>query len=350
MVELILAVALVIIVSGLCSLSEAVLYSVPQSHIESLAQAQSKRGLVLKELKRHVERPIAALLSLNTVANTGGAALAGALADRALGTKWLGLFSILFTLVILVFSEIIPKTAGVIYSRPLSTRIARPLRALVWLFRPLVWLASSVTRSVAGGRKPVGISDEEILTLTRLGHQEGTIDQDEAAVIHNILALEEISVRDVLTPRTVLFALSGDVTVGTAYKQPQVLTHSRIPVFFKNLDDIGGIVHRRDILRAVAADKFDATIESLMRPAHFVPAKMKLNRTLQLFLERGVHLFVALDEFGGTSGVVTLEDVLEAILGKEIVDEFDEVADLRELAQKRREEALDAEARRRRSQ
>jgi CBS domain containing-hemolysin-like protein len=321
MVELILAVSGVIVVSGLCSLSEAVLYSVPQSHIESLAQAKSKRGLVLKELKRHVERPIAALLSLNTVANTGGAALAGALADRVLGTKWLGLFSIAFTLTILVVSEIIPKTAGVIYSRPLSVRIARPLRALVWLFRPLVWMASSLTRTVAGGRKPEGISDEEILTLTRLGHQEGTIDKDEAAVIHNILALEEKSVREVLTPRTVLFALSGETTVGTAYKEPQVLTHSRIPVYFKNLDDIGGIVHRRDILRAV-----------------------------QLFLERGVHLFVALDEFGGTSGVVTLEDVLEAILGKEIVDEFDEVADLRELAQKRREEALDAEARRRRPQ
>lgn len=350
MVELILAVAGVIIVSGLCSLSEAVLYSVPRSHIESLAQAGSRRGLVLKDLKRHVERPIAALLSLNTLANTGGAALAGALADRALGTKWLGLFSIAFTLTILVVSEIMPKTAGVIYSRPLSLHIARPLKWLVWLLRPLVWLASSLTRAVAGGRKPEGISDEEILTLTRLGHQEGTIDKDEAAVIHNILALEEKTVRQVLTPRTVLFALSGEISVRTAYKEPKVLTHSRIPVYFKNLDDIAGIVHRRDILKAVAADRFDAKIESLMRPAHFVPARMKLNRALQLFLERGVHLFVALDEFGGTSGVVTLEDVLETILGKEIVDEFDEVADLRQLAQKRRQEALAAEALRRKLQ
>jgi CBS domain containing-hemolysin-like protein len=350
MLELILATAAVIVVSGLCSLSEAVLYSVPQSHVEALAEGKTRRALVLKGLKGRVERPIAALLSLNTIANTGGAAIAGALADRMLGTRWLGLFSICFTLAILVLSEIIPKTAGVVYCRPLALRVARPLQWLVLIFRPLVWLASSVTHFVARGRQAEGISEEEILSLTRLGHQAGTIDEDEAAVIHNILALEEKTVREVLTPRTVLFALSGEMTVAEAYKEHQVLTHSRIPVYFKNIDDIGGIVHRRHILSAVAADRFDATIESLMKPVHFVPARMKLKRALELFLARGQHLFVALDDFGGTAGVVTLEDVLEEILGKEIVDEFDEVADLRELALKRREEALDAEARKRRPQ
>jgi CBS domain containing-hemolysin-like protein len=350
MLELILATAAVMLVSALCSLSEAVLYSVPQSHVEALAESKSRRGLVLKGLKRNVERPIAALLSLNTIANTGGAALVGALADRVLGTRWLGLFSVGFTLAILVFSEILPKTAGVIYSRSLAASIARPLHWLVFLFRPLVWLAGSATHFVARGREAEGISEEDILTLTRMGHQAGSIDEGEAAVIHNILALEEKTVREVLTPRTVLFALSGDTTVKEVYEEPQIFTHSRIPVYFKNIDDIGGIVHRRQILSAVAADRFDATIESLMKPAHFVPARMKLKRALELFLARGVHLFVALDDFGGTAGVVTLEDVLEEILGKEIVDEFDEVADLRELAQKRREEALDAEARRRKSQ
>jgi CBS domain containing-hemolysin-like protein len=348
MLELVLTVSAVILISGFCSLSEAALYSVSRSHIESLVQARSRRGRILKELRGNVEQPIAALLSLNTIANTGGAAVAGALADQVLGTRWVGLFSALFTLAILLFSEIIPKTAGVVYSRNAALRLARPLKLLVFLLRPLVWLSGWVTRSVSAGRKIDEISEEEILTMARLGHQEGVIDQDEAMVIRNILALENKTVREVLTPRTVLFALSGEQSVREAHKDPRLLTHSRIPVFFRNLDDIGGLVHRRDVLAAVAADRFEMTLESLMKPVQFVPAKMKLDRALKLFLARGEHMFVALDEFGGTAGVVTLEDVLEEILGHEIVDEFDEVPDLRELAQRRREEALDPDERKRR--
>ena len=347
MLELILTVAAVVIVSGLCSLSEAVLYSVPVSHVESLVHSKSKRGRVLQSLRRNIDRPIAALLSLNTIANTAGAAFAGALADRILGTRWLFLFSLGLTLLILFVAEIVPKTAGVIYCRPLSSRVARPLRALVWLMSPLVWVSGWVTRHMAAGRKTEEVSEAEIIMMTRLGLQKGVIDEDEAMVIHNILALETRTVRDVLTPRTVLFALPGDLTVGDARKEQGLLTHSRIPVFFKNLDEIGGIVHRRDVLNAVAEDRFDTRIEELMKPVHFVPAKMRLNRALKLFLSRGEHMFVVVDEFGGTSGVVTLEDILEEILGKEILDEFDEVADLREMAQRRRQQALDADASRR---
>jgi CBS domain containing-hemolysin-like protein len=347
MLELVLTVSAVILISAFCSLSEAALYSVPRSHIESLVQSKSRRGKILKDLRGNVEQPIAALLSLNTIANTGGAAVAGALADQALGTRWVGLFSVLFTLAILLFSEIIPKTAGVVYSRSAALRLARPLKLLVFLFRPLVWLSGTLTHAMSAGKQIDEISEEEILTMARLGHQDGVIDQDEAMVIKNILALADKTVREVLTPRTVLFALSGGLAVRDAYKEPQLLTHSRIPIFFRNLDDIGGIVHRRDVLTAVAADRFEVTLESLMKPVRFVPAKMKLNRALKLFLARGEHMSVALDEFGGTAGVVTLEDVLEEILGHEIVDEFDEVADLRKLAQRRREEALDPEHRER---
>ena len=348
MLELTLTVTVVIVVSGLCSLSEAVLYSVPRSHIESLAQSGSKTGRILRRLRTNVDKPIAALLSLNTIANTAGAAVAGVLADHVLGTRWLGLFSAGLTLAILLLSEIIPKTAGVVYNRRLAGFIARPLALLVTLFAPLVWLSGRITRGFGADRRTSGITDEEIAIMTRLGLKDGAIDEDEALVIHNILELENKTVRDVLTPRTVLFALSGDETVGDVRREPKVLTHSRIPVFFKGLDDIGGLVHRRDLLNAVAEDRFELKLEHLMKPVHFVPVKMPLNRTLNMFLNRGEHMFIALDEFGGTAGVITLEDVLEEILGKEIVDEFDEVTDLRALAERRRRQAMDSELKRKR--
>ena len=341
MLELILTVMAVLVLSFFCSLSEAALYSVPMSHVESLAQAGSASGRALQRLRRHMDRPIAALLSLNTIANTAGAALAGALADRVLGTRWIGLFTAALTLAILIGSEIVPKTAGVMYNRQLAHRLARPIEWLVRLVWPLVWLSGWVTRLLRAGSTEAVISDNEIAVMTKLGLHQGVIDEDEAKVIHNILELEKRSVRDALTPRTAIFALPAAATVGEVRRDERVLTHSRIPVYFKGLDDIGGVVHRRDVFTALADDHFDVTIGSLMRPVHFVRSKLPLNRTLNLFLSRGEHLFIALDDFGGTAGVITLEDVLEEILGKEIIDEFDEeAADLRALAEKRRQETM----------
>ena len=346
MLELVITVTLVIVVSGLCSLSEAVLYSVSLSHIETLAHGGSKTGRVLQRLRQNIDRPIAALLSLNTIANTAGAAIAGALADRALGTEWLGLFSAGFTLAILLFSEIIPKTAGVMYNRPLAGAIARPLSGLVTAFAPLVWLSGWITRSFSSGGGEATVSDHEIAVMTRLGLRQGAIDEDEAMVIHNILELENKTVRDALTPRTVLYALPAHETVEGVRRDKGILTHSRIPVYFKNMDDVAGVVHRRDLLTAVSEGKLDLKLEELVKPVHFVRSKLPLNKTLNLFLNRGEHLFIALDDFGGTAGVITLEDVLEEILGKEIVDEFDEVADLRELAERRRRAAMESDPRR----
>jgi CBS domain containing-hemolysin-like protein len=341
MFELILTVALVMLFSAFCSLSEAVLYSVPMSHVEKLAQSGSTSGKALQHLRRNMDQPIAALLSLNTISNTAGAALAGVLADRALGSHWIGLFTSVFTLAILLGAEIIPKTAGVVYSRALAETLAQPIQWLVRLLMPLVWLSSWVTRSFSSGKQAL-ISDDEIAVMTRLGLHQGVIDEDEAKVIHNILELENRTVRDALTPRTELFALPATVTVGEVRRDRRVPAHSRIPVYFKGIDDIVGLVHRRDVMEAMAEDRFDITLGSLMKPVHFVRSKLALNRALNMFLGRGEHLFIALDDFGGTAGVITLEDVLEEILGKEIVDEFDEeAADLRALAEKRRHQAME---------
>jgi CBS domain containing-hemolysin-like protein len=340
MPELLFAVAFVLVTSALCSLCEAVLYSVPVSHVESLAQRGRGSGRALRQLRASIDRPIAAILILNTVANTGGAAVAGAMADRVLGTGWLVYFTTGLTLAILVFSEMIPKTAGVAYCKPLASVVARPLQALVWLLTPAIWVSRLLTRPLVKAREEHRVSDEELMTMVRLGTRSGDFKEHESVVIKNILALEARTVRDVMTPRTVVFALLSGDTVGAVRDHDRLLHYSRIPVYTTDFEDIVGLVHRRDVLRAIGNDQFDVKLEGLMTPVDFVLESTGLDEVLTTFLDRRQHLLVAIDEFGGVTGVVTLEDVLEEILGREIVDEFDQVTDLRELARKRREVAV----------
>jgi len=340
MPELVTAIAVVLVTSAFCSLCEAVLYSVPVSHIESLAHAGRGSGRILQQLRAHVDRPIAAILILNTVANTGGAAVAGALADHVLGTRYLVYFTTGLTLAILVFSEMLPKTAGVVYCRPLASFLARPIQALVALLLPAIWLSRGVTRLLTRGRPDTPVTDEDLMVLVRLGTRTGHFKEHEARMIKNILALEGRDVADVMTPRTVLFALPAQATVGEVRDQPGLQSFSRIPVYEKDSDDIVGVVHRRDVLTAIGDDRFDQRLEGLMSPVDFVLESTSLEVLLTRFLRRRRHLVVALDEYGGLAGVVTLEDVLEEILGKEIVDEFDQVSDLREVARLRREVAI----------
>jgi CBS domain containing-hemolysin-like protein len=340
MLELAFAVIIVLVVSATCSLFEAVLYSVPTSHIESLVQAQRRPGLILQKLRAKVDAPITAILSLNTIANTAGAAVAGAIADNVLGSTWVFLFSGLFTLAILLFSEVLPKTVGVIYARPLATLIAQPIQLLVWVFKPLTWLLGLVTRAVAGQSSQPNISAAELIVMTQMGIRSGEIAEDEGAVIKNILLLEDKTVREVMTPRTVLFALPDDITVEEAGKQKRIFAHSRIPVYADTIDNITGIVHRQDIFAALAEDHPETKIRSLTQPAHFVFERATLDEVLKKFLELRRHMFMAMGEYGDLVGVITLEDVLEEILGQEIVDESDQVADLRALAERRREKLL----------
>lgn len=338
--ELVVTVAIVIAVSALCSLMEAILYALPVSYIESMVNEGSASAAIMQKLRKRIDQPITAILSLNTIANTAGAAIAGAFATKVFGNAWFGVFSGLFTLVILIFSEIVPKTIGVVYARSLSRVIARPLQLLVWILKPFLWVAGFVTSLVAKGHEHELISEDELIVMARLGMRKGVIDKDELAVIQNILSLEDKTVHDVMTPRTVVFALSANDRVGEAGHEGGILTHSRIPLYFKHSEDVEGIVHRRDILTARSNNKLDVKLEELMKPVHFVYEKTRLDKVLKMFLDRSEHLFVVIDEFGGLAGVVTLEDVLEEILGREIVDEFDQVTDMRQLAQKRRQKVV----------
>ncbi|MEE2791804.1 MAG: hemolysin family protein [Acidobacteriota bacterium] len=342
MLELTLVVGFVVITSGACSLFEAVLYSVPLSKIAALEQASKPSGPLLRTLRTQVDRPIAAILSLNTIANTGGAALAGAIASSVLGSVWIGYFSAAFTLIILLVSEIIPKTIGVMYASHLAGSIARPLTMLVRFCRPIIWVSRLVTQLVAANRESDHVTDEELLLMVRRGLSTGDLQPHEADVISNVLALETKSAAQIMTPRTVLFTLQANIPLAKAAADDHLLQHSRIPIYEDNPDDIIGVVHRRDILRAAAKDQFTTSLDDLMHPVHFVAETVKLDQLLRTFLGQRQHLIVVTDEFSSVAGIVTLEDVLEEILGREIIDEFDQVVDLRAFArQQRKSDAAD---------
>ena len=340
MVELYLVVGLVLATSAACSLFEAVLYSVPTSHIESLERRGRPAGRRLRELRRRVDRPIAAILSLNTIANTGGGAFAGAIAARELGAGNVVYFSAAFTLAILLFSEVLPKTMGVVHAPRIAPWIAYPLQGLVVIFRPLIAITQLATNLVWKGPQEHRVSDEELLTLVGSGLRSGTLKQHEARVIENVLSLETRSARDVMTPRPVVFTLAAEATAREVAAMAELREHSRVPVFDADQDDIVGVVHRSDVLTAVANDQFELKLDTMMRPIHFVVDSTRLDELLRTFLDRRQHLVAVIDEFGGFAGVVTLEDVLEELLGREIVDESDQITDLRAHAHRRREETL----------
>lgn len=339
MLALTVAVALSLIISACCSVTEAILYSVPWSHVEQLRKSGRKAGQVLFDLRSRIEQPITAVLTLNTVANTAGAAIAGAYAADVLGDESMAAFAAGFTLLILILGEIIPKTVGVAYARPLSEYVARPVRALVVVLLPVIWLGGRITRlfTPPGGGAPHATEDD-IRAIVSLSRRAGRIEPYEELSIRNILSLDQKRVHEVMTPRTVVFSLPADMTVAEAHEQPDFWHYSRVPVWGEHNEDVVGIAPRRRVLKEVAEDNDSLRLSEVMLPVHFVPDTQTLDRTLLQFLEARTHLFVVLDEYGGLAGVISLEDVLEEILGREIVDETDRVDDLQELARRRRAE------------
>ena len=335
--QLILATGFAIIISALCSVIEAVLYSVPQSQIEVMARSGKKSGLALKKLKKNIQQPITAILTLNTIANTMGAAVAGASAAVVFGKENLVWFSVFFTLIILLFSEILPKTAGVAYAKNLASWIALPLNVLIRVMSPLIWLCQAVTHLIPKQEKEPLVSIEEIQAVAVLGRKSGEIEPQQERVIANILKLQDKTVRQVMTPRTVVFSLSEDLTIDEALKmREQWSRHSRIPVFDKGQDDVVGIVLSRNVLLSLSEGKKNQKLSTLMQPVHFVPEAAPLNKILMEFFEQRIHLFVVVDEYGSVTGVISLEDIIEEIVGREIIDESDTASNLREYARHRK--------------
>ena len=326
MITLLLTVFLVVLISAICSMTEAALYSVPWTYIENLRKQGSATGELLYQLRSRIDQPIAAVLTLNTVANTAGAAIAGAVAANVLGADNTALFAAGLTILILALGEILPKTLGV----------ARPLRLMVLIFKPFIWFSSMLTRLVASPQSGPSATEDDIRAITSLSRQTGRIQQYEENAIRNILSLDVKHVREIMTPRTMVFSLQEDISVKDAYNHPQIWHYSRIPVYGDDNEDIVGIVLRKDIGRYVSQGQGEKTLFDIMQPVRFVLENQTVDKLLLEFLESRLHLFIVLDEYGGLAGVVSLEDVLEEMLGREIVDETDAVADLREAARQRR--------------
>jgi len=339
MLVLITAVALAVLISFFCSLSEAALYSISWSRIENLRREKRRSGELLFALRQDVERPISAILTLNTVANTAGASVAGAAAGEVLGSDNLALFAVAFTILILIFGEIIPKTIGVLYAKRVGPLLARPIYWLVVALSPMTWLLGFVVGLLKSKQIGPHTTEEDIKAIVSLTRKAGLLQPYEELSIRNILSLDQKSVEQIMTPRTVVFSLHATMTVQEAMKDGLVWPHSRVPVWEDDPEDIVGIVYRREVLGALAGDRHGTTLDVLMKPVEFVLESLTLDRALIKFLESRIHMFVVLDEYGGFSGVITLEDILEEILGKEIVDETDQVADMRELARQRRKSA-----------
>lgn len=333
---LIVSVSLAIVVSAICSICEAVLYSLSASQVEMIKKESPKAGEHLQNMRADIDEPITAILTLNTIANTVGASVAGAAAAKVLGDANLVWFSAVFTFSILFFSEIVPKTLGVNFAGRLAPIITYPLRAMIFTLRPITWLLRAITKLLPSKENEDAISGEEIQTIAALSRKSGDIEENEEKVISNIIELKNKTVRDVMTPRTVIFSLEENITVAEAMLMVTRLnSHSRIPVYTEELDAITGIVMRKDILQAAAEDQDELMLKKIRRPAHFVPEMAALNGILVDFFDRRQHLFVVVDEYGAMTGIISMEDVLEEIVGREIVDESDNAQDMRELARRR---------------
>lgn len=333
---LISAVTLAICISALCSLCEAVLYSLSASQVEMLKRSGHQSARHLQNLRADIDEPITAILTLNTTANTVGAAVAGASAANIFGDENVIWFSAAFTLTILIFSEILPKTIGVAFAYRLAPFVAHPIRWMVIMLKPIVWICRSLTRLLPSRTGDENISSEELQTIAALSRESGEIEEEEERVIANILQLKDKMVRHAMTPRTVTFSIEEKLTVADAMKMAgRLSSHSRIPVYNTEPDNVTGIVMRKDILQAAAEGNLDIPLSQFLQPAHFVAETAPLNRVLLDFFDRQQHLFVVVDEYGAMTGIISMEDVIEEIVGREIIDESDKAQDMRELARTR---------------
>ena len=345
MTLLILFFSFAIIVSFACSLWESVLLSITPSYVTRAKSEGTATGRLLTEFKQDIDRPLSAILTLNTIAHTVGAIGVGAQASRIWGS---GAFQIMglrldyevivaavATLGILVLSEIIPKTLGANYWARLTPFTVASLKVLIFVLWPLVWMSQVITRHLKKDKSLPVFSRAEFLAMTEMGRAEGQLNEREAAVIGNLFSLNRLRVYDVMTPRPVVVGGDQTDTVADFLADHSDLPFSRLPVYEDVIDKVTGIVFKDDLLGAMGTGDGDRTLAELEREALFIPETLSLARALSLLLEQRQQLAVVVDEYGVTAGVITVEDILETLLGLEIMDEKDSVADLQRLARER---------------
>lgn len=321
-------------VSFLCSVLEAVLLSTPVSFI-SMKESQGVKGAsLLMKYKTNVDRPVAAILTLNTVAHTIGAAGVGSESVKVFGEAYFGIISAILTLLILVLSEIIPKTIGASYWRSLAIPSARIIRAMIFITYPLVRLSELLTRCVSPRIQPITVSREEVAAMVNVGTDEGVIEVAENKVIQNFLKLSNVKAEDIMTPYVVVASVPAITTMKEFYDNKALSAFSRIPVFDTGREFITGYVLRANVLEMLTHDKFTMPLREIVRPVLFFSEDTKVSDIWRKMLQEKEHISVVTVEYGCMRGIVTMEDVIETMLGVEIVDECDTTDDLQALARK----------------
>lgn len=332
MVILIIYLLIALTISFLCSLFEAVLLTTTHAQILLLSGQGQKSGILMGKLKEEIDRPLAAILSLNTIAHTVGAAGVGAQALKLFGSGYVAATSAILTVLILLLSEILPKTLGAVYAKQLLGTAAWGINVLVYITWPIVWACQKFAGLFTPKGHQAKITREEVTVTAEMGLAEGQLNQREQNIIKNILKLGDIPVREIMTPRSVLFALPENATAMDVQRTHDTIRHSRIPLFKENIDDIHSYVKRWEVRRLSAGDKGVTQLKEIAVPIKAIPESKDVADILDEMIAERIHIMLVVDEYGGTAGIVTLEDVIETLLGEEIVDELDNVDDMQEYA------------------
>ena len=323
-----------IALSALCSTLEATLLSTPISFVTGLEEKGVKGAKRLKRLKQNSDRPISAILCVNTIANTVGASIVGSLVYEVYGDALVGIFSTIFTLMILIFAEIIPKTVGACYWRSLAIPASMIIDTMIFVTFPLVWVLEKMQRLISGRSTQVSVSREDISAMVSVATEEEVIEKEEK----NLLKLDEVTAHEIMTPSAVVEMAEADMTVREFYQSDN--THSRILVYDPENDEyVMGYVLRQTVLEKMAEDSFDLKLEEITRPIMTFSETDSVSDIWEKLIEKKEQISVIIDEYGSMRGIVTMEDVIETMLGQEIVDETDEVVDMQEYAKEQWEKA-----------
>jgi len=344
---LLLAAAATLAVSFTCSILEAVVLSTTVAEIEALKKTRPRRGQTLELLKVEIDATMSAILTMNTVANGVGSVIVGAYSTRFLGPSAIAIVTPIFAILLLVGAEVLPKNIGVEYRRSLQPYLVYPLLWIRRVLTPVTWMCNVVVRLFVRTPAHLHSSEEEIRLLAERGARHGLLSRSESSIIANALSLDDVRVSAIMTPRTVVTALRRGASVGEIFREYPTLPFGRMPVFGKNIDDIVGLARRRDLLKAKANDQDAVLVEQLMHEIQFVPETVTVANALQVFLRTHQQLLIAVDEFGATAGVITMEDVIEHLLGREIFEKDDVAVDMRELARTRQQQVIRARLERR---
>lgn len=326
-------VVLALLFSFLCSIAEAALLSITPSYIAGLREKSPAKAALLKKLREdNLDRSLAAILTVNTVAHTVGAIGAGSKATVVFGDAWFGVFSAVMTLLILFLSEIVPKTLGAVYWRQLTGPTALFINFLIKIIYPIIWISEKLTQWISGGKKSEDFNREEFVAMAVIGQEQGHINDRESKIIRNLFLFKSLDVTSIMTPRMVVSALQKEMTVTEALNAREKMPFSRMPIYDTNLDGIVGFVLREDLLMAQGDGRGQVKIIEFRREISSVSANTPLSSLLETLLQERRHIALVVGEYGENKGLVTLEDVMETLLGNEILDEGDKIEDMQQLA------------------